>query len=106
MTDEPERIWIDDERPIGGELHVFTDPPVKGVEELVVGYIRADLAEAIVRAALEKVVSLCRAIADGCGNTEGSEAWAFDEAAHQISVLASNPAEVAAIIKKAGEDRG
>jgi hypothetical protein len=62
--------------------------------------------EAIVRAALEKVVSLCRAIADGCGNTEGSEAWAFDEAAHQISVLASNPAEVAAIIAKAGEDRG
>jgi hypothetical protein len=61
--------------------------------------------EAIVRAALERVVSLCRAIADGCGNTEGSEAWAFDEAAHQISVLASNPAEVAAIIKAAGEDQ-
>jgi hypothetical protein len=50
MTEEPERIWIDDERPIGGELHVFTDPPVKGAEEFVVEYIRADLAEAIVRA--------------------------------------------------------
>jgi hypothetical protein len=92
MTDEPERIWVDDERPIGGELHVFTDPPVTGVEQLVVGYIRADLAEAIVRAALER---------------------AADEVPHWHSCdggcvrhLASDPAEVAAIIKAAGEDRG
>ena len=62
MSEEPERIWIDDERPIGGELHVFTDPPVKGTEEFVVGYIRADLAEAIVRAALEKAVKAIEAL--------------------------------------------
>jgi hypothetical protein len=53
MANEPERIWIDDERPIGGEVHMFTDPPAKGTEAFVVGYVRADVAEAMARAAVE-----------------------------------------------------
>jgi hypothetical protein len=59
MSKEPERIWIDDERPIGGKLHVFTDPPVKGAEEFVVGYIRADLAEAKLEEALDIALEEC-----------------------------------------------
>jgi hypothetical protein len=99
MTDEPERIWIDDERPIGGELHVFTDPPVKGVEQLVVGYIRADLAEAIVRAALE------RAAENYIDEGQGVYILA-DRILADLNALASNPAEVAAIIKAAGGGSG
>ena len=99
MIEEPERIWIDDERPIGGELHVFTDPPVKGVEQLVVGYIRADLAEAIdahalVRAALERA-ALCLDV----------DEYQYVDA-ETILELASDPAEVAAIIKAAGGGSG
>jgi hypothetical protein len=50
--------------------------------------------EAIVRAALERAAKA----ADGY--------WGCDVVANDILALASNPAEVAAIIKKAGEDRG
>jgi hypothetical protein len=107
MTDEPERIWIDDERPIGGELHVFTDPPVTGAEQFVVGYIRADLAEAIVRAAWERVALEL----DAEAKTYGEHGYSFSKVAliceaKRIRSLASDPAEVAAILKKAGEDRG
>jgi hypothetical protein len=103
MTDEPERIWIDDERPIGGELHVFTDPPVKGVEQLVVGYIRADLAEAIVRAALERAARVAdKEIFHFTGHWVGA---LLEVEFKRIRSLASNPAEVAAIIKKAREDQ-
>jgi hypothetical protein len=106
MTDEPERIWIDDERPIGGELHVFTDPPVKGVEQLVVGYIRADLAEAIVRAAWEKAAAEIAPHPDHDKADWTEFAWECDRQAQRIRRLADYPAEVAAIIEKAGEDRG
>jgi hypothetical protein len=54
--------------------------------------------EAIVRAALERA-------ADRYAN--GFPAWdTFGSAERAIRSLASDPAEVAAIIKKAGEDRG
>ena len=49
--------------------------------------------EAIVRAALESAAELCHNMAG-------------DFEAHLIRRLASDTAEVAAIIKKAGEDRG
>jgi hypothetical protein len=49
-----------------------------------------DLAEAIVRAALEQAAELCHAMAG-------------DFEARLIRRLADDPAEVAAIIKKAGE---
>ena len=63
--------------------------------------------EAIVRAALERAVTCCE---DELRNTamlmsnppKSSAAW---DAANSIRKLASD-AEVAAIIKKAGEDRG
>ena len=54
MTDAPKRIWIDDERPIGGELHVFPNPPAIGAEDFVIAYHRADLSANLVRAALER----------------------------------------------------
>jgi hypothetical protein len=50
--------------------------------------------EAIVRAALESVLDILE-----------DEGWVGDSM-RRIGRLASNPAEVAAIIKKAGEDRG
>jgi hypothetical protein len=44
MSDAPERIWIDDERPSGGVCHVYTEV-VAGVPLHLYGveYIRADL---------------------------------------------------------------
>ena len=64
--------------------------------------------EAIVRAALERAVTCCEAELQNTGMLmshppKSSAAW---DAANSIRKLASNPAEVAAIIKKAGEDRG
>ena len=64
--------------------------------------------EAIVRAALERAVTCCE---DELRNTvmlmsnppKSSAAW---DAANSIRRLASDPAEVAKIIKAAGEDRG
>jgi len=64
--------------------------------------------EAIVRAALERAVTCCE---DELRNTamlmsnppKSSAAW---DAANSIRKLASDHAEVAAIIKKAEEDRG
>ena len=44
MTDSPERIWIDDERPIGGGCHVYNEW-TGGVERYCVEYVRADLYE-------------------------------------------------------------
>ena len=63
--------------------------------------------EAIVKAALERAVTCCE---DELRNTamllsnppKSSAAW---DAANSIRKLASDPTEVAAIIKKAGEDR-
>jgi hypothetical protein len=59
----------------------------------VAEFIRADLAntpspEAIVRAALERAADK------------------VERQGHSLRCLASDPAEVAAILKKAGEDRG
>ena len=64
--------------------------------------------EAIVRAALERAVTCCENELQNTGMLmshppKSSAAW---DAANSIRKLASNPAEVAAIIKKAGEDRG
>jgi hypothetical protein len=61
------------------------------------------LHEAIVRAALERASNLSEKLSDK--SWESSEAWAFDEAATAIHALADDPAEVAAIIKKAGEQQ-
>ena len=51
MTDAPERIWVDDRRSTGGRIHICAEK-VKGWDD--VEYIRADLAEAIVAAALNE----------------------------------------------------
>jgi len=42
MSDEPERIWIDDEWSDGGECHVYSEATA-GVIKWAVEYIRADL---------------------------------------------------------------
>jgi len=60
--------------------------------------------EAIVRAACERA-----AIIADCSCTDHCENWprkCAGTSAHTILTLASDPAEVAAIIKKAGKDRG
>lgn len=60
--DAPERIWVDDERSIGGELNVFTDPPVKEAENFVVKYIRSDLSKADVKALEDKLAKAVKAL--------------------------------------------
>jgi hypothetical protein len=42
MADAPERIWVDDERPIGGQVHVWDEMPDDG-KEYCTEYVRADL---------------------------------------------------------------
>lgn len=47
MTNTPEtmapaRIWIDDERPIGGSCHVYNDEPQSLALKYVTEYVRAD----------------------------------------------------------------
>jgi hypothetical protein len=89
-----DRIWAFHDGPLVG--YFVGQSPGEG--SYVAEFIRADLAntpspEAIVRAALEVAAELCHDMAGG-----------FE--ARLIRRLADNPAEVAAIIKKAGEDRG
>ena len=45
MSDTPERIWVDDERPEGGGVHVWADLS-EHARQWAVEYIRADLVEA------------------------------------------------------------
>jgi hypothetical protein len=61
--------------------------------------------EAIVRAALERAADACEQIRQRQIMGPMPERACFDQE-QSILALASNPAEVAAIIKKAGEDRG
>lgn len=42
MSEAPERIWIDDERPIGGKMHVFTETFETDMPGCI-EYIRKDL---------------------------------------------------------------
>jgi hypothetical protein len=58
--------------------------------------------EAIVRAALEKAREEGFWAGRSCGGSKAE----IDAALASLRSLASDPAEVAAIIKKAGEDRG
>lgn len=45
MREGPERIWIEDERPFGGDCHVC-DEPSEAVEQYSVAYVRADIHQA------------------------------------------------------------
>jgi hypothetical protein len=60
--------------------------------------------EAIVRAALERAAIEVEVLTGACVDPH-VKVWAENQA-QSIRLLASDPAEVAAIIKKAGEDRG
>ena len=46
MTDAPERIWVEDERSLGGTVHVWDDLP-EVARHYAAEYIRADLVEAL-----------------------------------------------------------
>jgi len=102
--------WMEDEGCLG---HAWDDPNI-GIMDAE--YIRADLAEAIVRAAWERAVEVLERHRDygmvgPDGDFLGSEAEVIAHgnsvhyAMQDVLSLASD-AEVAAIIKKAGEDRG
>jgi hypothetical protein len=47
MTEAPERIWIEDERPEGGSCHVYDDP-TPGVLKYAVEYIRKDVVQDLI----------------------------------------------------------
>jgi hypothetical protein len=83
MSDDlVKQLWESD------EAVALTNQAARRIEELKAR------EEAIVRSALERAAKT----ADGY--------WGCDVVANDIRSLASNPAEVAAIIKAAGEDRG
>jgi hypothetical protein len=46
MSEGPERIWVEDERPIGGRVHVGEDTDQDLASPYVVRYVRADLYDA------------------------------------------------------------
>jgi hypothetical protein len=52
MTDAPERIWIEDERSIGGTCHVHNEP-TDCVLKYAIEYVRADLSVAVTVKPLE-----------------------------------------------------
>lgn len=47
MSDAPERIWVDDERPLGGICHVYSELDVNA-RKWVIEYVRADIVDALV----------------------------------------------------------
>ena len=101
----PERIWVGDERPVGGTIHVWNEL-AENARRYATEYIRADLVPdpaAIVRAAPE-------AAADACADyprssPEYSEYIHYDDqivhSQNCIRALAADPAAVAAIVAKA-----
>lgn len=62
----PERIWIEDERHIGGSVNVSYEPP-SFIDEFVTVYVRADLYDA----AHAEVARLTAALAEA--ETRGAE---------------------------------
>lgn len=58
MTDAPERIWIEDERSEGGQIHVYERQP-SYIDDMVAEYIRADIHTAL-QARLAEVEELVR----------------------------------------------
>jgi hypothetical protein len=52
MTNMPEQIWVDDERPEGGEVHVWVDLQM-AARDCATEYVRKDIADARVAAAYE-----------------------------------------------------
>jgi hypothetical protein len=84
MTQAQKRIWTDDERPIGGDLHVFTNPPAIGAEDFVIEYHRADLSADLVRAVLERAMTSLRISGDMGGYTVLRDLINDDEAVAAI----------------------
>lgn len=54
----PERIWIEDERAEGGDVHIYTDLP-ELAQQFATSYIRADLLDAHIGAVLEETAKEC-----------------------------------------------
>ena len=104
MREAPERIWLQ----LGaGDFgsHTWCDTPQDWADENGDGepkYIRADLVEAAVKRALEGAAN-CLLMFSEPGVTLD---YSLKDEIEAIRSLASDPAEVTAIIKKAGEDRG
>lgn len=98
MTDQ-ERIWIDDERKIGGSVHVY-DTPDEGVLKYCTEYVRADLSNARMRAVAEAV----REAAAASLEERGSDGWAENVMAEYASVNAEaiRSLDIDAIIEKHG----
>ena len=104
-----DRIWAFHDGPLVG--YFVGQSPGEGA--YVAEFIRADLAnipspEAIVRAALERAADCCEVGPSDEWSEETRHGYLFGagDCQRNIVTLASDPAEVAAIIKKAGEDRG
>jgi hypothetical protein len=90
----PERIWVGDERPVGGTIHVWNEL-AEHARRYATEYTRADIVPdlaALVRAALE--AAACEL--DGCN-------LGLDPAdmAEDIRAIAADPDQVAAIVAKA-----
>jgi hypothetical protein len=103
MSEAPERIWAFPKKDwfnAGASTHKITTAGAKDVE-----YVRADLVEAIVRAAWERAADRLLLSIPEDAHPESIIAFVLRDRAEIVRALADDPAEMAAILKKAGEDR-
>jgi hypothetical protein len=105
----PERIWVGDERPVGGTIHVWNEL-AENARRYATEYIRADLVPdpaALVRAALEAAATQADytgAIQDQRdGSYAGSVAVMGRDVGDIIRAIAADPDQVAAIVAKVKE---
>jgi ABC-type sugar transport system substrate-binding protein len=112
----PERIWVGDERPVGGTIHVWNEL-AENARRYATEYTRADLVPdpaGLVRAALEAAADACRnagtiSVMTRCGDMYASDGYSsvdqevegLDRLCDAILCLAADPAAVAEIAAKA-----
>ena len=100
----PERIWVGDERPVGGTIHVWNEL-AENARRYATEYTRADLVPdpaALVRAALEAAAMKPLWIADMLRkNSMTAINVDLHNAARDIRAIATDPAAVAEIVERA-----
>jgi hypothetical protein len=97
----PERIWVGDERPVGGTIHVWNEL-AENARRYATEYTRADLVPdpaALVRAALEAAWGEAIMVANAMDHDQ-RHGGAMD-VIDALQAIASDPDAVAAIVAKA-----
>ena len=94
MSDAPERIWVEDERPLGGICHVYSELDVNA-RKWAIEYVRADIVDALVaekvREALTEAAHLMPRYF-GVWSSTGVHIGVWNDGATAASVLGEYPA--------------